>query len=100
MSSYSGLIFTACSSSVNSGRAVKKYVPFNNDKGWHVPQILIDQIDAAEMQKFKSVKNAKGEMNLQAYITKKFNVLYLPDLTHEEMKELAAAQHTTGGFGS
>ena len=96
MSSYNGLIFTVGSSSVNKGRMIKKYVPFNNDDGWHVPQIIIDQIEAAEMQKFKQVTLPNGEKTLQPYITKKFNVQILPPLTKEEMEQLAAAQKSRG----
>jgi hypothetical protein len=92
MSTYNGLIFTVGASKVNKGRMVKKYVPFNNDNGWHVPQIIIDQIEAAQMQKFKQVNLPNGEKTLQAYITKKFNVQILPPLSQAEMGILAASQ--------
>ena len=97
-STYPGLIFTVGSSVVNKGRMIKKFVPFNNDEGWHVPQIICDQIQAAEMQKFKQVKMPNGEKQLQAYITKKFNVQILPMLTPVEMEELAAAQQARGSI--
>ncbi len=96
MSSYSGLIFTAGSSKVNNGRMIKKYVPFNNDEGWHVPQILIDQIEAAEMQKFRTITLPNGKKGKEAYLTKKFNVKILPPLTVPEMEALAAAQRSRG----
>ena len=96
MSSYTGLIFTVGSSSVNKGRMIKKFVPFNNDKGWHVPQIIIDQIEAAQMQKFKSITMPNGQKVMHPYITKKFNVQILPPLTLEEMKSLAASQQAKG----
>ena len=98
MNTYPGLIFTVGSSSVNNGRMIKKFVPFNNDEGWHVPQIIIDTIKNAEMQKFKMVKVGDGKKELQAYITKKFNVEILPPLTQEEMKSLAASQQASGAF--
>lgn len=96
MSSYPGMIFTVGSSSVNNGRMIKKFVPFNNDAGWHVPQIIIDQIESAQMQKFRPVTAPNGEKSLQAYLTKKFNVQYLPALTKKEMAALAAAQQAKG----
>ena len=96
MSAYNGLIFTVGSSAVNNGKMVKKYVPFNNDDGWHVPQIIIDQISHAEMQKFKQVTMPNGDKALQPYITKKFNVQILPPLTKPEMEILAAAQASKG----
>ena len=97
MSTYPGMIFTVGSSKVNNGRMVKKYVPFNNDEGWHVPKIIFDQIEAAEMQKFRSVKLPNGEKSLAPYITKKFNVQVLPALTMKELNDLSIAQQSRGG---
>lgn len=96
MSTYPGLIFTVGSSAINGGRMIKKYVPFNNEDGWHVPQIICEQIQNAEMQKFKSVKMPNGEKQLQAYIAKKFNVQILDPLTKPELEALAAAQTSRG----
>jgi len=96
MSSYNGLIFTAGSSAVNKGRMIKKYVPFNNENGWHIPNIIYEQIEAAQMQKFRQVKLPNGEKGLEAYLTKKFNVQILDPLTPEEMGDLAAAQVSRG----
>jgi hypothetical protein len=100
MSAYSGLIFTVGSSSVNNGRMVKKFVPFNNEQGWHVPQIIIDQIEAAEMQKFRPITLPNGQKTQQAYIAKKYNVQILPPLTKGEMKTLAASQQAAKGIVS
>jgi hypothetical protein len=99
MSSYPGLIFTVGSSKVNNGRMIKKFVPFNKESGWHVPQIILDTIENAEMQKFKTVKLPDGNKTSQAYITKKFNVQVLDPLTNEEMQALAASQRAVGGLG-
>lgn len=98
MSAYHGLIFTVGSSSVKGGRMIKKYVPFNNENGWHVPQIIIDQIENAEMQKFRSVTLKNGAKTMQPYITKKFNVQVLPPLTQDEMDALAASQQAKAGI--
>jgi hypothetical protein len=98
MSTYSGLIFTVGSSAVNKGRVIKKFVPFNRDAGWHAPQIIIDQIEGGEMQKFKTIKLPNGQNTMQAYISKKFNVQILPPLTQDEMDSLGAAQLATGGI--
>jgi len=98
LNSYPGMIFTVSSSSILNGKAIKKYVPFNNEEGWHVPHIIYEQIKNAEMQKFKKVKLANGEESHQAYITKKFNVEVLPPLTEEELKRLADAQKARGGL--
>jgi len=96
MSAYPGLIFTVGASGLNNGEMVKKYVPFNNEEGWHVPQIILNQIEHAEMQKFKTVVSPNGEKVLEPYLTKKFNVRILPDLTLAELEKLAASQQAAG----
>ena len=96
MSGHSGLVFTVISSTVNNGKAIKKYVPFNNEEGWHVPNIIVNQIANAEMQKFKSVKTHNGETVLQPYQAKKYNVQVLPDLSQKEIDKLAASQTARG----
>ena len=96
MANYPGLIFTVGISSLNNGEMIKKFVPFNNEEGWHVPIIILRQIENAEMQKFKTVTDSKGEKILTPYITKKFSVQVLPDLTKEELEQLAASQQAAG----
>jgi len=97
MASYPGLIFTVGSSRISkNGEMVKKFVPFNNEAGWHVPKIIYDQIDAAEMQKFRTVTSPNGEKVLEPYLTKKFNVRVLPELSVEELEQLAASQQVAG----
>ena len=96
MVNYPGLIFTVGASGLNNGRMVKKFVPFNNEEGWHVPQIILNQIKNAEMQKFKTVTRANGDKVLEPYFTKKFNVRILDPLTPEELKRVAAANKVAG----
>ena len=97
MTTYPGLIFTVGSSRLSkNGEMIKKFVPFNNEAGWHVPKIIHDQIDAAEMQKFRTVTSPNGEKVLEPYLTKKFNVRILPDLSVEELEQLAASQQVAG----
>ena len=96
MVNYPGLIFTVGVSGINNGRMIKKFVPFSNDEGWHVPEIILRQIESAEMQKFKTVTRPDGEKVLEPYLTKKFNVQILPDLTPGEIKTLADQQAAAG----
>ena len=98
MTSYPGLIFTVGASGINKGQMIKKFVPFNNEEGWHVPNIILQQIEHAEMQKFKTVTMPNGEKVLEPYITKKFNVRILDPLTPEEMDRLTAAQAANPAF--
>jgi len=96
MVNYPGLIFSVGATGLNNGRMVKKFVPFNNEEGWHVPQILLNQIENGQMQKFKTVVRPNGEKVLEPYLTKKFNVRILDPLTPEELKEVAAANKVAG----
>ena len=96
MANYPGLIFSVASSRVTDGEMIKKFVPFNNENGWHIPGIILDQIEAAEMQKFKTVVRPDGEKVLEPYLAKKFNVRILPDLTVTELEQLAASQQAAG----
>ena len=96
MVNYPGLIFTVGMTNINKGRMIKKFVPFNNEEGWHVPTIILRQIEHAEMQKFKTVTRPNGEKVLEPYLTKKFNVRILDPLTREELEKLAARQGAAG----
>jgi len=96
MTNYPGLIFTVGVSSLNNGQMIKKFVPFNNEEGWHVPTIILRQIEHAEMQKFKTITRDDGEKVLEPYTTKKFNVRILDPLTKEELERLAAKQSAAG----
>ena len=96
MVNYPGLIFTVGMSGINNGQMIKKFVPFNNEEGWHVPTIILRQIEHAEMQKFKTVTRPNGEKVLEPYLTKKFNVRELSPLTKEELEQLAARQGAAG----
>lgn len=95
-SGFPGHIFTVCSSKLNRGRAIKKYVPFNNEEGWHIPHIIYEQIKSAQMQKFKPVKMANGETTMQPYLTRMYNVEVLPPLNQHELDALASAQKARG----
>ncbi len=96
MANYPGLIFTVGASGLNGGQMIKKFVPFNNEEGWHVPQIILDQIENAQMQKFKTVTRANGDKVLEPFLTKKFNVRILDPLTKEELDKVTAANKLAG----
>ena len=96
MVNYPGLIFSVGATGLNNGRMVKKFVPFNNEEGWHVPQIILNQIEYGQMQKFKTVTRANGEKVLEPYLTKKFNVRILDPLTRAELEHVAAANKVAG----
>ena len=93
-----GEIFTVGNKTFNDGRPVKKYIPFNNEDGWHIPKILFDHLKAAETQIFAKVTR-NGQEFMEPKNIKAFNVEVLAPLTSEEIETLAIKQKATGSVG-
>ncbi len=93
-----GEIFTVGNKTINDGKAVKKYIPFNNEDGWHIPNILLDHLKAAECQIFAKVTR-NGQEFMEPKNIKAFNVEILPPLTEEERQSLEVKQKSTGSVG-
>lgn len=86
---WEGEIFTAGNALVGT---FKKYVPFNADDGWHVPRIIYNQIIARECQTFVTKRDARGNSTRKGQLIREFAVEVLPNLTPEELEELARRQ--------
>ena len=93
-----GEIFTYGSNVINNGKAVKKYVPFNNEEGWHIPNIIYQNISATECQIFKKVTR-NGQDTMEAVKIKAYNVEVLPALTQVEIDKIAIKQKATSSVG-
>ena len=93
-----GEIFTFGNSVVNRGKSVRKYVPFNNDEGWHIPNIIFKNIKAAECQIFKKVTR-NGQDTMESTTIKAYNVEVLPSLTQAEIDKIAVKQKATNSLG-
>lgn len=80
---------------------VSKFIPFGegSENGYHVPQILLNYL---EDQKFVLRKQIKGgTFGVKTYKTTmvpKFNITILPDLTPDELKNLADRQAASGAI--
>lgn len=92
---WEGEIFTAGNTLVGS---FTKYVPFNNDEGWHVPRIVYNMIRDRQCQIFVSAKDSRGNTTRQGKLIKEFGVEILPELTTEELNDLAQRQASTGAI--
>jgi hypothetical protein len=90
---WEGEIFTVANAVVGT---FKKYVPFGNDEGWHVPNIIYQQIKSRMCQTFVNAKSRNGVTIRQGKLIKEFAVEVLPDLTEAELKELAQRQAMAG----
>ena len=88
-SEWEGEIFTAGNSLIGS---VKKYVPFNADEGWHVPNILLQQLRERQCQIFQTVTDPRGNKVRKGKLIKEFAIEVLSSLTSEELAELARRQ--------
>jgi len=95
---HSGEIFTVGNKNLNGGKAIKKYIPYNNEEGWHIPNILYEHLLAAECQIFKKV-NRNGQEIMEPQNIKAFNVEVLPPLTQDEINKLAVKQKATNSIG-
>lgn len=86
---WDGEIFTIGNALLGS---VKKFVPFNADDGWHVPTILLQQLQERQCQVFVSAKDARGNNVRRGKLIKEFAIEILPPLTKTELDELARRQ--------
>jgi hypothetical protein len=94
---WEGELFTAGNSVVGS---FTKYVPFNTDEGWHVPQIILNQIQQRMCQIFVSSKDDRGNTVRKGKQIKEFSVEIMPSLSEEELRNLAQRQAMANGTSS
>jgi ribosomal protein L16 Arg81 hydroxylase len=76
---------------------LKKYVPFNADEGWHVPQMIYDVLKARQCQIFVTEKTKNGVSVRKGKLIKEFAIEVLDPLTKDELAELARRQAMEAG---
>ena len=77
---------------------IKKWVPFDNEKGWHVPQCIIDVMREKTCQKFKSGKLPNGQEHKVSYSVREYTIEVLDPLTKSQLKGLASEQAARGSI--
>lgn len=77
--------------------SVSKYVPFNADEGWHVPNIIYQHLKERQCQVFQTVQDSRGNKTRRGKLIKEFSIELLPPLTAEELHDLAQRQAMAGG---
>lgn len=92
---WEGEVFTAGNASVGSFR---KYVPFNADEGWHVPNIIYKQMRDRQCQVFTTVRDSRGNSVRKGKLIREFAIEVLPQLTKAELEELARRQAMAGSI--
>ena len=71
----------------------KKYVPFNTTDGWHVPQIIYEQLKQRQCQVFVTERVGPGGIKVRkGKLINEFAIEVLPALTEKELRELARRQ--------
>jgi hypothetical protein len=84
-----GEIITVSNSVVGT---LKKYVPFNVEAGYHVPQMILNVMQDRQYQKYTKKPIAGGRTKVVSSLAPEFNIQVLPPLTKDEMQELATRQ--------
>ncbi len=81
---------------------VRKLVPFGEatDNGYHIPQIIYDELMSRKFQQVTVKKNSRGEeVGISTRMVPEFNIQVLPMLTEQELKELARQQEAAARLG-
>jgi hypothetical protein len=87
---HEGEIFTVGNSVIPS---MKKYIPYTTpDEGYHIPQMMFDQLKERMCQIFVTKTDDKGNKVRRSKMIKAFALEVLPPLTKEELAELAQRQ--------
>lgn len=86
---WTGEIFTVSNDIVGT---VRKFVPFNAENGYHVPNIIYKHLKRKKRQEFRTIKTRKGMDIKQGYLVPAFAIEVLPPLTPTELKDLAQRQ--------
>jgi hypothetical protein len=92
---WSGEIFTVGNALVGS---ITKYIPFNAEEGWHVPRIILEQLQARQCQVFTTLKSKHGVSVRQGKLIKEFAIEMLDQLTPAELHDLAQRQAMSGAI--
>lgn len=87
---WDGEIITAGNAGVGT---FKKFIPFHSaDDGWHIPHIIYQQLAHRECQIFVTTTDGRGNKVRTGKMIKEFAIEVLPNLTEEELGELARRQ--------
>ena len=91
---WEGEIFTVSNNAVGT---VKRYVPYNAEDGWHVEQILLNQLRERQCQIFTTEKDSRGNKIRKGKLIREFAIEVLDPLTEEELHDLAQRQAMAKG---
>lgn len=71
---------------------IKKYVPFNAEDGYHVPQVIYEMLKSRRYPQYSTVKLPNGMQKKTSKLVKEFSIELLTPLNAEQMKDLEERQ--------
>jgi len=74
-----------------------KYVPFNNDEGWHVPQMILNHMKERQCQVFFTSIDDRGNKTRKGKLVPELAIEIMNPLTVTELQELAQRQSMAKG---
>lgn len=88
-----GEIFTTGNSVLG---IVRKFIPYNCEaaESYHIPRILLNSMRDRKYLQVRSIKTRSGAIQENVFVPE-FQIVELPPLTPDELKELAEAQRNT-----
>lgn len=94
---WEGEFITAGNGSIGS---VTKFVPFvDADDGWHIPKIIYQQLAERMCQVFTTTTDSRGNKTRKGKLIREFAIEILPQLTKEELHDLAQRQAMAKSIG-
>jgi hypothetical protein len=93
---WEGEIFTVSNSVIGT---MKKFIPFHAEEGWHIPQALLNIIQERHYQAPYTERGSKGQEIRKYKMAKEFSIELLPNLTANELKDLANQQAIANRIG-
>ncbi|WP_199097225.1 hypothetical protein [Dyella sp. ASV21] len=92
-----GEIFTVANAILGT---VRKFVPYgeDTDNGYHVPQIIYNELKEKKFVSVKTKKGEHGQMHVEQRLVPEFALEVLPPLTKEELNQLARQQAAAQGL--
>ncbi|KXJ61569.1 MAG: hypothetical protein AXW14_08895 [Alteromonas sp. Nap_26] len=90
---FDGEIITVGNSVIGT---VRKFVKFNTDDGFHIPNIIYQVLKARQFNVFYSERTKNGVTQRKAKPAREFSIEVLDPLTQDELDELKKAQAARG----
>lgn len=75
----------------------KKFVPFNSPEPYHLPKIIYDMLLEKKCTVFYTERDDRGNKLRKGRLINEFAIEKLPDLTKEELSDLARTQAMKAG---